>query len=602
MPRARLIALAILIASCGSSAPAVTRPAPVADVADDAWARACDEGPVRERLERFRQLDLQRARARGEARTITALEAWCPRGCEGVPIAPIDQDARAVALGAARRAIELCGERDAIALTTELVRFQTVAAIAPPASNAEHARLAAWLARWSEEAGLVFRVSGENDAWEIELPGGRDERALSYVFHADVVPVNDPPSVIASDAVPSGWTVAPFEAHVDAGRLYGRGTEDDKGPIAAGMVVLASLRDAGIAPEAGSIVLALGTAEEEDWEPMRRYAASAPRARHVVSVDASYPVVAAESGFVAWGLVVPAIDVRRSERRAVALDARAGLFLTQIPDQAELVVRPPRGIALDVWIERAREAARIELDARDQPAYRIDVDAIEREGEQVARIVAHGRSAHSSVPDEGLNAMWLLAGIAARLELAPGAIPSALAIVRGFFDGDDFGERLGVGYADDFMGALTSAATLLRASPEGVTLQVNMRRPRGQSTDEFRASLDAALERVRAEHPDVRAIDEVHVGEPHVADLEGELVPTLMAVWRTVRDEPAARPISIRGGTYARLFPGAVDFGPSLPGRRYAGHGADEFIELEALHATTLMLYDAALRLTGETD
>ncbi|AKF07368.1 Xaa-His dipeptidase [Sandaracinus amylolyticus] len=598
-----MIALAALLASCGSSAPPVAQPVAVVDPADDAWTHACDAGPVRERLERFRQLDLQRARARGEVRTVTALEAWCPRGCERGPIAPLDQDARAVAIDAARRAIERCGERDAIALTTELVRFQTVAAIAPPASNPEHARLAAWLARWSEDAGLAFRVSGEHDAWEIELAGQRDERALSYVFHADVVPVNEPPSVIASDAVPSGWTVPPFEARVVDGRLYGRGTEDDKGPIAAGMIVLASLRDAGIAPEAGSIVLALGTAEEHDWEPMRRYAASAPRARHVVSVDASYPVVAAESGFVAWGIVVPAIELRRTERRAVALDARAGLFLTQIPDEAELVVRPPRGVAIDTWIERAREAARIELEARREPAYRIDVDTIEREGERVVRIVARGRSAHSSVPEEGHNALWLLAGLASRLDLAPGAIPGALAIVRAHFDGDHFGERLGVGYEDDFMGPLTSAATLLRTSADGgVTLQVNMRRPRGPSADEFRARLDAALERVRAEHPSVRATDDVHVGDPHVADLEGELVPTLLAVWRSARDEPGAMPISIRGGTYARLFPGAVDFGPSLPGHRYAGHGADEHIGLEALHTTTRMLFDAALRLTGETD
>lgn len=611
MPRARLIALALLAASCGGArAPEAaaprpsTEPAPVEpaarEPAEDAYAAAC-EGPARERLERFRALDLEAARAASDARRVAWLEAWCPRGCEGGPVAPADPMVRAVAEGAVRRALEICGRADAVALTTELVRFQTVAAIEAPASNPEHARMAAFLASWAEDAGLAFRVSGEHDAWEIELAGQREERALSYVFHGDVVPVNDPPARIEEDAIPAGWTVPPFSARVSEQRLYGRGTEDDKGPIAAGMIVLATLRDAGIAPANGSIVLAIGTAEEEDWDGMRRYAESAPRARHVVSVDSSYPVVAAESGFVAWGLVVPAERARRG-RGAVALDARGGLFLTQVPDEAELWVRPPRGQALDAWIEQARDVARAELEARAEPAYRIEIEAVQREGERVARVVARGRSAHSSVPEEGRNAIWLLAGLAARLELDEGPVSRALAIVRELFDGDHFGERLGVAHADDLMGRLTVAATVLRTGPEGVTLRVNMRRPRGPSDEAFRAQLDAALARARAHAPRARAIDDVYVGAPHVAELEGVLVPTLMAVWRARTGERGATPISIRGGTYARLFSGAVDFGPAFPGRRYTGHGADEHIELDALHATTVMLFEAALRLTGEAE
>ncbi|MDQ3033663.1 MAG: Sapep family Mn(2+)-dependent dipeptidase [Myxococcota bacterium] len=617
MPRAGLILILILIAmacavACGGAPEPAPRTAPDARETvepesagaevGDAWELACP-GPPRERLERLRRVALREARHAGETARVSALETWCPRGCIGGPRPIADPMVREVATGVLRRSIEICGDAEAIALTTELVRFQTIAAIAPAGQNPEHLRMAAFLEAWARDAGLGWRVSGDHDAWEIVLPGRASERALSLVVHADVVPVNDPPIVIAEDAIPAGWTVPAFAASVRDGRLYGRGTEDDKGPMAAAMIVLASLADAGIAPADGAIVLAAGTAEEDEWDGMQRYAAEAPRAQHVVSIDSSFPVVAAESGFVAWGLVVPRGRERARERRAVALAARGGLFLTQVPDQAELVVRAPRGVAVDAFVGSAREAAREDLESRADAAFRIDVEAVEHDGERVVRIVARGRSAHSSTAEQGRNAIWLLGGIAGRLELAENGVATTLAIVRALLDGDHHGERLGVRYVDELMGELLVAPTVLRTEDDGVRLQINMRRPRGMTSDEFRARLDAALARVRRTHGrGIRAVDDVYVGEPHVAELEGELVPTLMAIWRARTGDRGAAPISIRGGTYARLFPGAVDFGPALPGRPYTGHGADEYMELEALHATTTMLLEAALRLTGEND
>ena len=488
--------------------------------------------------------------------------------------------------------------------------------------------MARFLGEWAEARGLRFAVSGDHDAWEVELPGRSTERALAYVFHGDVVPVNDPPSVVAVDEIPEGWTVPAFGVTERDGRLYGRGTEDDKGPIAAAMIVLEALASAGLEPD-GSIVLAIGTAEEESWEGMRRYAASAPPARHVISVDSNYPVVVAESGFVAWGFRRPiAGPPGRPDPRALGtiVSASGGLFLTQVPDRAELVIRPgagtrsarrggARSISGDERVlAMARWAIEAELAERADDAYRAEAEVIQHEGAPAVRIVAHGRSAHSSVPEEGRNAIGLLAGIATRLiepwrfppydvvyqevprepGLERAGIADTLLDLARFFDGDLHGERLGLAHADELMGPLVVSPTLLRTDAGEVRVEVNMRRPRGLSSDEMRARLDRALARLDR----ARALDEVYVGEPHVADLEGELVPTLMAIWRAHTGERGAQPRAIRGGTYARLFPGAVDFGPSLPGRPYTGHGADEYLELEALRMMLSTTYDASLRLT----
>ena len=55
--------------------------------------------------------------------------------------------------------------------------------------------------------------------------------------HLDVVPVHGP-----------GWTHDPFAGHLEGGRLYGRGTADMKGGIAAAVEALAALARAGREP------------------------------------------------------------------------------------------------------------------------------------------------------------------------------------------------------------------------------------------------------------------------------------------------------------------------------------------------------------------
>ena len=94
-----------------------------------------------------------------------------------------------------------------------------------------------------------------------------------------------------------------------------------------------------------------------------------------------------------------------------------------------------------------------------------------------------------------------------------------------------------------------------------------------------------------------RSTDRDYIGDPAMANTDSDLVPTLMRVYRERMNDPKAEPLSIRGGTYARLFPGAVSFGPSLPGKPYRGHAPNESIELATLDATLQMLFEAALRL-----
>ena len=462
-------------------------------------------------------------------------------------------------------------------MTTDLVRFETVSAEQPPTGPA-FAAMQEYLQNWATKNSLGFHVFGENDAWEVTL--GEGPRKVGFVMHADVVPVD-----------PTRWTHPAFDAKVIDGLLYGRGVEDDKGPIAAVLVVMRTLKRFGTKLD-GQIVAILGTGEEHDWDGMVRYAKAQLKPEHVISVDASFPVVIAESGFVAWRLkATPPKGKPNGHARIVR--AEAGKFLTQVPDNALMALTPARGESLDALLLRANAAIDAETSARGAP-FRGEA---KKAGETV-EVTTYGEAVHSSTADDGHNAMWMLAGVAARLDPEPSAVSSLLRVVSTKLDGDHWGEKLGIAHDHDVMGKLLVTPTMLKIEGDTAELSVNMRRPAGPDKAAFRKLLDDALARIQNDvDPTIEKTDRDYIGDPAMANTDSDLVPTLMRVYRERMNDPKAEPLSIRGGTYARLFPGAVSFGPSLPGKPYRGHAPNESIELATLDATLQMLFEAALRL-----
>lgn len=137
---------------------------------------------------------------------------------------------------------------DPVALTQDLIRC-------PSVTPADAGALGV-LQRLLEGMGfvckrLVFEEAGTDPVDNLYARLGTGSPNFCFAGHTDVVPVGDS----------AAWTVDPFGAEIINGKLYGRGTSDMKGAIAAFTSAVKSFLDRNGAPD-GSISLLI-TGDEE---------------------------------------------------------------------------------------------------------------------------------------------------------------------------------------------------------------------------------------------------------------------------------------------------------------------------------------------------
>ena len=89
---------------------------------------------------------------------------------------------------------------------------------------------------------------------------GEGDELFGVLGHVDVVPAGDL----------ENWESDPFELSERDGKLYGRGTADDKGPMLAAIYALRGILDAGY-KLTHRVRFIFGTDEESLWRCMEAY-------------------------------------------------------------------------------------------------------------------------------------------------------------------------------------------------------------------------------------------------------------------------------------------------------------------------------------------
>ncbi|MDX1482940.1 MAG: dipeptidase [Alphaproteobacteria bacterium] len=429
--------------------------------------------------------------------------------------------------------------------------------------------------------GLAFR-NFDNRIFEVTLKG-TGSGSIGIFTHSDVVPVN-PAKWLLRD----GKKLDPFKLTVMGDRMYGRGASDNKGSIAAALYVLGSIKREGFIPSK-TIRLAIETTEETGGSATEYYKTKTTLAPYNLVLDGRYPVGVAEKGF---GIVMAKFPVRKgSGPGGEILHATGGVVFNQIPAEALAVIAAADAPAL----KRALDPLAARYVAANGANFKIETRV---EGDRV-RLTVFGEGAHSARPSRGVNPVSRLFDFLHQVRRAAplkrNHFTDAAAYVSDNWGLNYHGGKLGIGYSDPFMGALTTPVTYVKVKDGALHLVVNPRAPRGkdrdQLVDEIRRALDTWKRRTGT---DVSI--SVKIKRPMYRDPKGPWIQHLLVTFREVSGIDA-KPRSSNGYTSARQLPNGVQFGPGVPGQRGRAHKPNEFKLLSNLLRDVQIVTEAVLRL-----
>lgn len=135
---------------------------------------------------------------------------------------------------------------------TELLK--TLIDIPSPNPSGDNRAISAFVGEWLRELGATVRVVAPSEkpiAESVVATIGTGGPVVMLHAHTDTVPVGETEA--------AAWSSDPFSAVEREGRVYGKGSVDDKGPLAAMMIAFKKLAQAG---HRGTLVL-VAAAEEE---------------------------------------------------------------------------------------------------------------------------------------------------------------------------------------------------------------------------------------------------------------------------------------------------------------------------------------------------
>lgn len=434
--------------------------------------------------------------------------------------------------------------------------------------------------RMAQNFGLQFR-NVDNRVFEVTLPG-QGQETFGILTHADVVPV-----VADEWVLDDGTKLDPFKVTRVGDYLYGRGTIDDKGSIAAALYAMKTVRESGV-PLARTIRLMIETTEETGGDGMKYYRDKTALPAYNIVLDSKYPAVVAEKG--SGALTVRFAD-QPVDGKLPAIVAMAGAASANaIPQTATARITGGDLNAVAAALEKARDAFIAQHAA--QGKFAIDItrqaDAID--------VKVSGSSAHGSRPEEGVNPVPRLAMFlqASGVSFADNQYARATRYLTDLYGTGYLGEKLEVGYRDDFMGPLTVSPTLIRERNGKLEVTANVRMPRGSTPDALRAKIAERIQGWSAANHVALEIQHDQ-GDWMARDPSGAWLSTLLNIYGDTTGLEA-RPVPTAGSTTAKLMPNAINFGPAMPGKKYTAHNAKEYKEVSDLNLDMQMFTEMLVR------
>lgn len=390
------------------------------------------------------------------------------------------------------------------------------------------------------------------------------EKQLDILAHLDVVPAGD------------GWTVTkPFEPLIKDGKIYGRGTADDKGPAVAALYAMRAVRELNI-PLKKNVRLILGTDEECGSSDIEHYYSVEKEAPMTFSPDASFPVINIEKGHFHGQF---SASFEKSGALPRMLSFESGVKANVVPAKAWALFEGLEGDAVEALIGQAEKDLGIHFTVSAE--------------EGRLKIEAEGENGHASTPWKGKNALTGLLALTERLPLADSPqLEKVKALNRLIPHGDWLGKNLGIAQKDELSGELTLAFSILRITEEELSGEFDSRCPICANEENTLKPAKAAMEK------EGFVFSTESMSAPHHVSEDSEFVRTLLEAYEIYTGRKGGC-VAIGGGTYVHDLKNGVAFGASMPETENHMHGPDEFAVISELLTSAKIFAQVIVKLCG---
>ena len=360
---------------------------------------------------------------------------------------------------------------------------------------------------------------------------GEGEELIGILGHIDVVPIGDE----------SKWKFPPFSATEENGYIYGRGTQDDKGPTIAAMYAVKALLDAGVKFEK-RVRFIIGGDEENLWRCIAKYTENGEEIPSMgFTPDSSFPVTNAEKSLVQFYL-------RGKGSKEINLNISGAL--NAVPGVANYT-----GKLADKLSEKLDE---LKFD-------------YEKDGESITVI---GKRVHAASADKGVNAIERLCKALYEIGVEDDVVRFVAEL------SDSVGSKILPNCVDDVSGTLTLNLGELIINEKESKIGFDSRVPVKFTIEDLEDAVKEKAANYGLEFEEFDRLKSLYV------PADSELIKTLVSVYEQETGLEGT-PKSSGGATYAKALDNCVAFGAMFPFDEKTEHQENERVNIKNMIKAT---------------
>ncbi len=384
-----------------------------------------------------------------------------------------------------------------------------------------------YLAASAQNQGMKVSYTNKKDCLVIEI--GKGKETIGILTHVDVVDAGDL----------SKWETPPFKGIFDGEFIIGRGAMDDKVPTVVIFNILKVLNSLNLDFKR-RIQLIIGTKEEETWTDMDSFLSEFKTPDFSFTPDGAFPIHNIEKGYADVEISFPFENTFPNGR---IMTLKSGDSPNTIPSRGSFIFH-------------------------------------QNLKDRTIELISSGESSHSSLPQNGDNALTKLCKMIKGLELGSERFEQILdfiLLMDKVYDGSSLGFQNDTNqFNGEFIGETYANPTVLEFKDKEIIININIRHKLGVTRQSIMKLFEKHSTSFGFDFKISNYLNPLYVDKNHALfDLMEKAYTDVTGI---------AGGFEMAGGTsYAKALPNTVSWGPVFPGEKDSCHQENEKISIDSV-------------------